>query len=795
MAEARRAVDPFPSLTLEVAVDPTNANFQAHLSEKGVSLFIPKPGFIIKNAWKSLKKFYNKMHQAFMPLPVPVVFSLVLGTVSFMTLAPGKSTGLRNSWLSNFVWRLDNYINPFARGFHNELRVAYLSLNTSVVILLSFTFMHRSLLRALLSYHGWMDEVRGKKTLKTQLWGFLLKYLYIRGGSKVMLAYQTSLPALPVPSLQDTATRYMESMGGLFDAEERALVQGELDAFMKNEGPVLQRYLKYKYWLSSNYISDWWLDFVYLRGRDSLMINSNFYGLGLNMPNPTKLQAARAAFHSWVLLNAANEIAQEKIPPMLIQGLVPMCMQQYVGAFATTRIPQAVQDKLVHYELSEARHILVMHKGRFFKLRALTGSDKPVTAQQLFDAFSGILNDTTPASEWEKKLASLTAWDRNKWAIARDEYFLRNPANRAALDSIERALFVVCLDDTTYDYKELTKLGNLYMHGETGSNRWFDKSANLCVSTDGYAGINVEHSWADAPCFGHMFELCMAREQRMQPYNDDGTLKDTAPSSPTSKAPSRIAAERIQFQLTDGLKEAIAEASQYAQNLISDLDLQVFHYTSYGKNIIKKLKCSPDAFVQAAMQLAFFRNQGFFVQTYESAMARLYVEGRTETIRACTRESCEWVHAMLNDTKSKTEKLELLRNACAKHTRNTQLAMTGRGVDRHMFALYVVSVGTKTESPFLKRALGRGWKLSTSQTPMHQTVNEWPNEKDNGDLYPRPSGGFGPVADDGYGVSYVIHGEKHLYFHISSKKSCPTTDSAAFGAAIFKALDDMAALN
>lgn len=38
-------------------------------------------------------------------------------------------------------------------------------------------------------------------------------------------------------------------------------------------------------------------------------------------------------------------------------------------------------------------------------------------------------------------------------------------------------------------------------------------------------------------------------------------------------------------------------------------------------------------------------------------------------------------------------------------------------------------------------------------------------------------GGFGPVADDGYGVSYVIVGEDLLFFHVSSKKSCPITVS------------------
>ena len=36
-------------------------------------------------------------------------------------------------------------------------------------------------------------------------------------------------------------------------------------------------------------------------------------------------------------------------------------------------------------------------------------------------------------------------------------------------------------------------------------------------------------------------------------------------------------------------------------------------------------------------------------------------------------------------------------------------------------------------------------------------------------------GGFGPVADDGYGVSYIVAGEGLIFFHISSKKSSNET--------------------
>lgn len=114
----------------------------------------------------------------------------------------------------------------------------------------------------------------------------------------------------------------------------------------------------------------------------------------------------------------------------------------------------------------------------------------------------------------------------------------------------------------------------------------------------------------------------------------------------------------------------------------------------------------------------------------------------------------------------------MLRLACVQHQRGYQDAMCGKGIDRHLFCLYVVSKYLEVDSPFLKEVLSEPWRLSTSQTPHGQTSKL--------DLAKHPDcisagGGFGPVADDGYGVSYIIAGENLIFFHISSKRSSPDT--------------------
>lgn len=221
-------------------------------------------------------------------------------------------------------------------------------------------------------------------------------------------------------------------------------------------------------------------------------------------------------------------------------------------------------------------------------------------------------------------------------------------------------------------------------------------------------------------------------------------------------------------------------------------------HDAYGKGLMKKCRLSPDAFLQMALQLAYYRDAGKFSLTYEASMTRLFREGRTETVRPCTIESAAWVKSM-NDAKFSVsiklqqnkyvsrsvldvpfsthhlqaeERVRLLNKACERHQLGYQDAMCGKGIDRHLFCLYVVSKYLEVESSFLKEVLSEPWRLSTSQTPHGQTAKM--------DLKKHPNcisagGGFGPVADDGYGVSYIVAGEDLIFFHISSKKTCGTT--------------------
>lgn len=671
-------------------------------------------------------------------------------------------------------------IMPYLPGTSTKWQMAGSAI-VAFFMWLAVIFTIRYTLKFLFIYKGWMYEARGKGrsiSLTTKIWLLLVKVL--SGWTNPRLySFQGSLPRLPLPKVHDTMVRYLRSVRPLLDDANYNRMTKLAEEFEKGISVKLQRYLVLKSWWSSNYVSDWWEEYVYLRGRSPLMINSNFYGIDAICLQPTKSQAARAASAIHACLQFRRLIERQELEPILLQGMVPLCSWQYERTFNTTRIPGIETDKIVHWD--DSNHIVVYHKGRYFKVLIYKGRIlKPCEIQIQIQQ---ILDDKSEPAPGEEKLAALTAGDRTHWAQARRNFFNKG-ANKISLDTIEKAAFVVTLDDIPYEYSKedpskLDNFGKILLHGK-GYDRWFDKSFTLCISSNGRLGFNAEHSWADAAVLCHLWEHVILSDGDHQYDQNGNTL-----GSPQLAPPPPI---RLQWDIRYDHTIAIDLALDTANKLIADVDLRIYVHDNYGKGFMKKCRLSPDAYLQMALQLAYFRDQRKFSLTYEASMTRLFREGRTETVRPCTIESAAWVKAMQDNSVPTEERVKLLKIACERHQLGYQDAMCGKGIDRHLFCLYVVSKYLEVDSPFLKEVLSEPWRLSTSQTPHGQT-NKMDISK-NPHLI-SAGGGFGPVADDGYGVSYIIAGEDIVFFHISNKKSSKETDCHRFAVKIEEALADM----
>lgn len=62
-----------------------------------------------------------------------------------------------------------------------------------------------------------------------------------------------------------------------------------------------------------------------------------------------------------------------------------------------------------------------------------------------------------------------------------------------------------------------------------------------------------------------------------------------------------------QFLLHFQCIAVIDNSYRVAKNLLDDVDLHLLMFDAYGKGFVKKCKISPDAFIQLALQLAYYR--------------------------------------------------------------------------------------------------------------------------------------------------------------------------------------------
>uniref|UniRef100_A0A8C7F5H9 carnitine O-palmitoyltransferase n=1 Tax=Oncorhynchus kisutch TaxID=8019 RepID=A0A8C7F5H9_ONCKI len=612
----------------------------------------------------------------------------------------------------------------------------------STLLWFSLIFTMRMCLKQLLSYHRWMFEQRGKMSNTTKVWVALVRIF--SGRQPLLYSYQGSLPNQPVPAVKDTVKRYLESVRPLTTPDEFERMASLATQFESSLGNRLQWYLKLKALWASNYVSDWWEEYIYLRGRSPIMVNSNYYGMDFLYVTPTPIQAARAGNTLHAFLMYRRKLNREELKPWLLMSSVPCCSYQFERMFDSCRIPGTITDTVQHWQDSD--YVAVYHRGRYFRLR-MYSSSRPLSPREIESQLQRILDDPSPPSPGEEKLGALTAGDRIPWAKARKEYFSLG-VNKRSLDCIEKAAFFVTLDDDKQGMMgedpaaSLDRYAKSLLHGKC-YDRWFDKSFSVVIYKNGKIGLNAEHSWADAPVVAHLWEYVLATDSFQLGYNEEGHCKGEVDASLPRP-------QRLSWDITPECQEQISQSLAVAQALADDVDFHVFSFRDFGKGMIKKCRISPDAYIQLALQLAYYRDRGMFCLTYEASMTRLFREGRTETVRSCSNESCAFIKALEGGEVGKVCR-RLLRQASEKHQNLYKHAMTGAGIDRHLFCLYVVSKYLGVDSPFLKEVLSEPWHLSTSQTPVQQVeLFDMVNHPE----YVSCGGGFGPVS-----TSRVIGGD------------------------------------
>lgn len=569
-----------------------------------------------------------------------------------------------------------------------------------------------------------------------------------------------TLPSLPVPSLEDSVARYLESVEPLVDAQTFEEVKAAAADLLKpgGTGRALQSALEARASQMDNWLSGWWEDVAYLSYPESLVVNSSI-GISTDARYAPGDQAMRAAQLTAGALDFYLAILHETLPPEVQRDGSGFDMSLLKRFYATTRLPGVDRDRIATFGSGQSRHIIVVRRHHFYALDVIDASGNRLPVGDLMVQFRRIIAEAD-AAPVVPAIAILTAARRPDWARARDR-LAASPVNRHSLDQIDRALFLVCLDDELApNFEDLARAG---LYGQKG-NRWHDKSFHLVIDPQGRFTLHGEHSPVDAGAWVPLIEAI------------GGPADPVAPQEDTAAPPPR----ELTWELLPQTTSDIADASVVFDGLTRDLDLRIAHFTGFGKDLIKTFKTGPDPFLQMSYMLAYYRLYGRLPKTYEAASTRMYKGGRTETIRTASNQALAFVKAMDGATVAAEEKVELLRSAFAEHSKRGKEASVAQACDRHFLGLKLIAPEAGiNELPalFSQEIFTRGWELSTAQLPMRVGfVNH-----------------FGPVCPNGYGIGYIIKGD-HVNINVTSFRSNPDTDSSRFLGEITRALHDIRAV-
>ncbi|KAF8554621.1 acyltransferase ChoActase/COT/CPT [Imleria badia] len=663
-------------------------------------------------------------------------------------------------------------------------------------------------------------------------------------------------------------------------ARQRALVNAFLD------GPAHRAQARLRAldsvsphnWLDDNF----WMKKTYLEWRAPLLVNSNWWLAFVNDSNVppevvtnttegiTPWQVRRAACLVHGILDFKHRMhSQDLYPDTTRLGLwLSHCTSRI---FNICRLPQHPSDTLtVPAPPSSpwASTVTVLAHDFYYALRVADPTTGiPLHVDEIERGMRAVVTDVLHRrrnGELPVEVGVLTADDRDEWSRNYSTLLSVSPQNKHSFEAIHQSLFVVSLDHwpapsvpadqrdeelhLTFDIDQnasalppsqssrslSTVPSDLLSHqyairsSPSALNRFFDKPLSLIVEPSTRAGAMGEHSPVDALIPSVVCEWAVAGGNGISicgglanvPF--ENIRQERKLEGLEAGSGSRWT--RLNFVSSPSIQIAIENAKRLARTLVSNSDHQVSYFEDWGGEEMKRVSSySADAFVQLALQLAYFRIHQCPTPVYETALTRSFQHGRTETIRSLTTESYAFLRASAGWTRSAYQTRSEpsphlyphLQSALKVHSSLTRSAMMGRGVDRHLLGLRCIlndewawldevaktlpDVGQDTSSQDTtprgkatsQPVSASGPSVSLFEDTIFNKSQEWRLSTSGlSEGWWFRGTGFGSPYEDGYGINYLI-GPNAVKFCVESKHSCPTTSTRVFIEHVADALRDM----
>lgn len=233
-----------------------------------------------------------------------------------------------------------------------------------------------------------------------------------------MLRFQESLPRLPVPSLEETAKRYLKSLHPLLKPQDFENSTKAVQEFIKpgGVGEELQKKLLAKAADPNvkNWMIDWWNFSAYLGYRDPVVPYVSYF-YSYRDDKKRRAPATRAAAITTGVLSFKDMVDKGTLEPEYMRK-APICMDSYQYMFNCCRIPEKPADFPRNYSPEENKHFVVARKGQFYKvLHEVDG--KQLSTKELENQFNKVLELSKGKSA--PAVGALTSENRDIWTDVR----------------------------------------------------------------------------------------------------------------------------------------------------------------------------------------------------------------------------------------------------------------------------------------------------------------------------------------------------------------------------------------
>ncbi|KAI3404660.1 YAT1 [Candida oxycetoniae] len=618
--------------------------------------------------------------------------------------------------------------------------------------------------------------------------------------------FQDQLKKLPIPDLDKTCETYLKVLRPLQTEQERKNTEAAVRAFYSEDG--IGRYLDdclRKYAADKpSYIEQFWYD-AYLNYDSPVVLNLNPFFLLEDDPftqyvsSSIDPQIKRATKLTLSSLKFIQALKNETLSVDVLKNGKPLCMYQFTKLFGSSRIP--TDEGCMMQSDPTSNHIVVMSKSQLYWFDVLDSKNNLILTDAELDInFHSIVFDSLRTSNNDIAKSSfgvLTTENRRIWANVRNNIIAENTINKEVLSIVDSALFILCLDDIEID--DLSQLSKNMLCGlsildkgiqvGTCTNRWYDK-LQIIVTKNGKAGINFEHTGVD----GHTVLRFVSDIYTDSILSFAQSIDSHAPTlwKNNTKSSSQETEEyeedlitiprKLEWDLTPDLSLALRFAETRLSDLINQNEIRHLEFRSYGSTQIKKMKLSPDAFVQMAFQATYYALYGKVECTYEPAMTKHFFHGRTEAIRTVSLESNMFVRKFFDQTVSNEDKLGYLNQACKSHSNQTRMCSNGEGVDRHLYALFCLwkrlmslhEINGTAKSSSNNNEFNFEIPDSIEDLPSIFADPGW-DRINNTIISTSNCGnpalrlfGFGPVCPNGFGIGYIIKDDS-ISFCVGSK--------------------------